>query len=206
MTKAIGIIQAEHRGYSAMLHCLDNLVRDIETRRTAPDFELFRLIFAYVRNFLDRCHHPKEDTYLFRTLAKRCPAAKSALVVLEGEHKIGPHLIDALVEAFEAYEEKGTAAFPAFREAARIYVDFERAHVKREETEVLPLAREWLTDEDWQKIDAAFANNDDPLFGALPQRRFQRLFSTIVALAPTPYGLGPASAATRQRNAKAGAS
>ena len=54
MIKSIAIIEAEHRGFGAVLHCLANLVRDIETRGQAPDFELFHLIVAYIREFLER--------------------------------------------------------------------------------------------------------------------------------------------------------
>jgi hypothetical protein len=39
-------------------------------------------------------------------------------------------------------------------------------------------------------IDSVFAENDDPVFGAAPTKRFEKLFSAIVAMAPAPYGLG----------------
>ena len=54
----------------------------------------------------------------------------------------------------------------------------------KEEREVLPLAREYLTAEDWAEIDAEFFDNKDPLFGEEPEQQFQKLFSTILKLAP----------------------
>ena len=106
---------------------------------------------------------------------------------------MGPTHIGALERALKNYETKGAIAFLPFRDAVNTYVAFERAHVKREDTEVLPLAREMLTAKDWSAIDAAFTANEDPLFGATAQKRFQKLFTAIVTQAPAPYGLGPAA-------------
>jgi branched-chain amino acid transport system ATP-binding protein len=190
MAEAIGIIQAEHRAYAAVLDCLDNLVQDVDTRGCSPDFELFGLILEYIRDFIDRYHHPKEDHYLFKALRRRAPEVSPALEALEDEHKRGPELIRALDWALREYQALGASAYSRFRDAARQYVAFERAHMRREETEIIPLARVRLTAGDWQTIDAVLTENNDPVFGAAPTKRFEKLFSTIVAMAPVPYGLG----------------
>ena len=68
------------------------------------------------------------------------------------------------------------------------YVNFERAHARKEGVEVMPRAQEVLTAEDWAPIEAAFSANDDPIFGRVPRSRFDNLYSRIVALAPAPMG------------------
>jgi len=50
-----------------------------------------------------------------------------------------------------------------------------------------------LTAADWDEANAAFAANDDPLFGAAPRAEFAALHARIVRLAPEPYGLGGAA-------------
>jgi len=190
MPIAIGIIQAEHRSYAAVLDCLHNLARDIGARGQSPDFELFYLVLEYVRDFIDRYHHPKEDHYLFKTLRRRAPEIAPALDELEAEHRRGTELITALDWTLRQYQGVGEAAYFAFRDSVQHYVAFERAHMKREETRIIPLARARLTIEDWQTIDNAFLENDDPVFGAVPTKRFEKLFTTIVAMAPAPYGVG----------------
>src|SRR5271167_1013523 len=190
MTEAIGIIQAEHRAYAAVLDCLDHLVRDIETRGYSPDFGLFYLILEYVRDFVDRYHHPKEDHYLFKALRRRAPEVAPILDALEDEHRQGPELIKTLDWTLREYQGAGSSAYSAFRDATQQYVKFERAHMAREETKIIPLARARLTAEDWHTIDAVFAENDDPVFGAAPTKHLEKLFSAIVAMAPAPYGLG----------------
>ena len=61
--------------------------------------------------------------------------------------------------------------------------------MRKEESEVLPLAERHLTAEDWREVDAGFTGNDDPI-ADLREQDFEKLFSRIVSLAPEPIGLG----------------
>ena len=55
------------------------------------------------------------------------------------------------------------------------------------------LAQKVLRPEDWQVLDAAFAENRDPLTGHKPSAEYEQLFSRIVRTAPAPIGLGGAA-------------
>ena len=57
---------------------------------------------------------------------------------------------------------------------------------------VLPLAQQVLGEADWRTLDAAFAENRDPLTGHPPSHEYEQLFSRIVRTAPAPIGLGEA--------------
>ncbi len=184
MANAIKIIQGEHRRVGAVLHCLDSVIRDIDTRVIEPDFELLHAMVYYISSFLFRFHHPKEDFYVFRALRRRYPPAQEMLEELEEEHRRGDQLIEHWRRALESYEYDGASAFDAFRKAASTYNRFEWSHMEKEEREILPLVREHLTGEDWAEIDAEFTDNKDPLFGEEPEQQFQKLFSTIMNLAP----------------------
>ena len=61
-----------------------------------------------------------------------------------------------------------------------------------EEDEILPVALEFLTQEDWKVINEAFSSNDNPLAGGEYKHELQKLFSLIVHIAPPPIGVGPA--------------
>ena len=63
--------------------------------------------------------------------------------------------------------------------------------MRAEEEEVLPRARQHLTDADWSEVDEAFAGNSDPMFGATANDEYDSLFRRIAHLAPPPIGVGP---------------
>ena len=191
MTQAISIIKREHRNLGAVLSCLDALVDDIDRSGHTQDFRVFHAIINYLEGFLDRYHHPKENDYLLPALRRRCADSARLLDRIEAQHHQGDELLKEFREALSAYEYGGPEKFPAFRDLVKEYVDFQLGHAHTEEREVLPLARKHLTEADWEVIDGAFLNNDDPLFGESRRQEFDSLFKVITTLAPAPYGAGP---------------
>jgi hemerythrin-like domain-containing protein len=63
------------------------------------------------------------------------------------------------------------------------YTAFVWDHLGREEGVILPAAQRLLSAEDWEAIDAAFTQNQDPRFGGAGEREYRQLFSRIVNLA-----------------------
>ena len=186
---AIATIKEEHRNLGAVLSCLNALVDEVEARGLQPNFKVFHAILNYLESYLDRFHHPKEDSHLFPAVRRRCPEAAETLDELDRQHRQEATLMHGLRFALAAFESRGSEAAAGFLEAARRYTDFERQHAFLEEREILPLAREHLTEDDWAPIDAAFSANDDPLFGKAPKREYRELLRTIVNLAPAPHGV-----------------
>ena len=191
VNEALSIIKREHRNLGAVLSCLKGITRDLEHGAKNPDFRIFHGLLTYLSTFLHEFHHPKEDAHLFPALRRRCPHAAGILDELEEQHHHGESLLDDLRKALSIYEFQGAIGFGVFRDAVNTYVTFEQDHAWREEREVFPLAREYLSDEDWKRVHTAFSANEDPLFGETRKKEFETLHSAIVNLTPAPYGLGP---------------
>ena len=88
------------------------------------------------------------------------------------------------------YEERGAAEFKPFADAVDRYVKRYFEHIRKEEREVMPLARRVLSEQDWADIEEAFARHRDPLAGVPPDATYDQLFSRIVQTVPAPYGVG----------------
>jgi hemerythrin-like domain-containing protein len=188
---AIEIIRDEHRALGAVMHGMLYLIREIRYGGAAPNFAVFQAVLAYIEAFPEKFHHPKEDAYLFAYLRMRHPDAAPLIDRLHGEHVIGAEKIRRLADALARYEKGGAVEFTAFAEAVSAYAAFHYDHMRIEEDELIPLARKYLTPDDWAEIDAAFAGHTDPLFGVKESEHYTELFRRIVNLAPPPLGLGP---------------
>ena len=186
--QAINIIKQEHLNYLALLQCLGHLAAEANKVGAEPDRRLFDSIVEYIESFLNRYHHPKEDDYLFRALLKRQPESQALIQRLHQQHIEGEDLLRDLKDALASCEGDGEAAWTRFAEAVSSYRDHQYNHMRCEELEALPLAKEHLTSEDWEEIDAAFCAHDDPLFGDDRRDEYRRLYSKIVASVPAPYG------------------
>jgi len=188
--QALEIISAEHRGMWRLASALDGLRAQLLAGPTGGEAAAVVAMLEYLQAYTDRLHHPKEDQFLFRLLRQRSAEADAQIERLEGEHRNGPGYLDRLLTQARALAAGAEVDLPAFCAGLKSFVEHQQAHIRLEETTVMPLARRVLTEEDWREADAAFAANDDPLFGAAPRAEFAALHARIVRLAPDPYGLG----------------
>jgi len=187
--KAIQKIRDEHRTLSAVLHGLKQLARDAQNAGVRPGFEVFRAMIRYIDEFPEQLHHPKEETYRFTRRVNRYPNAAHLVIELQDEHLNGARLVRELERSLMFFEDRWPEAAAEFLGAVDAYADFHWKHMRKEEQELLPLAEEHLTADDWHKIDAAFDVNRDPIAG-MHERDLQALFTRIVSLAPAPVGVG----------------
>jgi len=189
MKESIGILKSEHRSISAVLLGLKHLAEMAQDARVKPEFQVFRSMLRYIDEYPERLHHPKEDEHLFARLVKRHPAAGRLVDELKAEHVQGARLVRELERKLVFFEEGWPEGAAEFLGAVDAYADFHWKHMRREETEVLPLAEKHLGEDDWRAIDRAFQANEDPI-AKIEERDFQSLFSRIATLAPAPVGLG----------------
>jgi branched-chain amino acid transport system ATP-binding protein len=194
--KAITIIQDEHRAITAVVEGLRHLVAEVGAGHMAADHQLFGAMFHYIEAFPERLHHPKEDDHLFARLRVRRPDWAPTLDALAREHVVGRERFAELKALWERYRAD-PAAFAPFAEAVERYAHFHWRHMRKEEDEVLPLAAEALSADDWAAIDAAFASNEDPVVGVPASKAFRELFKRIVTIAPPPWGVGPEASPPR---------
>jgi hemerythrin-like domain-containing protein len=193
VVSALNIIKDEHRSIAAVLHGMQELVRRIRERGEKIDPRVFRAMLYYLDTFTERMHHPKEDRYLFEPL-RRLGAAPDALIAeLEREHAEGDAALRRVEQCLLRYEEGGEKEFPGFAREVDRFVEGYWEHMRKEEENVFPLAKQLFTPSDWDALDRAFSANSDPLESDRNERDFRRLFSRIVSLAPPPIGVGPRS-------------
>ena len=194
MTHAtIRIIREEHAALSAMLRSILLLLAQHRRQGTLPDFAALRAMLFYVDEFPEKRHHRKETELLFPKLRARTPLSRDMLDHLDGDHASGERSIRDLEHALLGFEMIGEPRRQAFEEATERYVSFYLAHMAMEEQQILPLAEQVLTADDWADLDEAFSANRDPLTGHEPEADYRALFTRIVNMVPAPIGLGAAS-------------
>jgi hemerythrin-like domain-containing protein len=187
--KALQKIRDEHRSISAVLHGLKQLARDAQNVAVKPEFAVFRAMIHYIDEFPEQLHHPKEDMYLFPPIAARAPESQVLIDSLRREHKDGARLVRELERSLVFFEDSWPLGAGEFLQTVDAYADFHWQHMRKEESQILPLAERCFSPADWAMVDEAFDVNHDPIAG-VKERDFQALFSRIVNLAPEPVGLG----------------
>ena len=192
LNSALATIHDEHRSLAAIVHGLKYIIREVREKGIAPDFKLIWAMIYYIDAFPEKLHHPKENVYLFAKLRQRTHEADTVLDELERQHTEGGRHVRELEHALGYYEADKPDGFEVFAAAVEKFAELTWEHMNLEEKMIIPLAKKYLTPEDWIEIAEAFGENGDPRFGAEPDHEFRNLFSRIVNLAPPPIGVGPA--------------
>ena len=179
MSDAIDLIHRDHVNMNKVLAVMGDIVDGLETAAEPErDLDLLTSVVYYIRLYPDRCHHPKEEKYLFKALGPRKAEARDLIKQLERQHIEGSKRIDAVDAALKDYDRTRGDLAP-LRQAVHDYIAFQRDHMDLEESRLLPLAREALPNDDWGAITLAFAGDADPMFSENLETGFRVLFDRI---------------------------
>jgi hemerythrin-like domain-containing protein len=189
---ALRIVREEHERLAAVVHGMRYLVRTIREKAVQPDLRVFRAMLLYISEYPERLHHPKEDLHLFAPLRAHTREHDATLAELEAQHANGEAMVRRLEHLLLRYEFGGEREFAPFAEQVEFYADFYFRHMRTEEEIIFPALLAHFSTADWEQADDAFSANDDPLSGTDLKHDFERLFTVIVSITPSPVGLGPA--------------
>lgn len=143
---------AEHRGILLMLKVMEKIAGRMKRGETL-DEEHLRKMVEFLRNFVDKCHHGKEEGILFPEIAKTA-AHVGTVNELLGEHMTGRDLIGGIVASLLAYAPGNPDAFHIAVNCEE-YVRLLARHIEKE-TPLLVAADTELADAAQDEIGRRF--------------------------------------------------
>jgi hemerythrin-like domain-containing protein len=179
MSGPLAIWHTEHIYFRRLLELLQQEL-DTFHRGERPNYELMLDVVAYLRDYSDQFHHPREDV-AFARLAVRCPDLKLELARLVQEHRVIARAGETLQQHLEAILGGSMIARAEVEVAAATYLVYYGNHIAKEDELVLEQAAKKLTPEDWQAVRNAVVAKPDPLFGDRPEERYKALRRRISA-------------------------
>ena len=181
MPDTLFLLRLEHGNLSKLLRLIEDQVAAADAG-IPMDEELLSLACEYFSDYPDRCHHPKEDL-VYRRLSERDPDSRAGLRDLVVEHRRLHQLTESFAEAVRRLREEPQSAQPSSREVIREFTERYRQHMRDEDERFFPLAEERLSKDDWDSLDFATFDRDDPLFDHAAEERFSALRERIDELA-----------------------
>ena len=179
MSGPLAIWHTEHIYFRRLLELLQDQL-DSFHRGERPNYELMLDIVAYLRDYSDQYHHPREDV-AFARLAQRCPDLRLDLARLAQEHRVIARAGETLRQHLEAVLGGSMIPRAEVEVAAATYLVYYGNHIAKEDELVLERAEKALTPEDWKAVKAAVTPRPDPVFGEHPEERYKALRREIAA-------------------------
>lgn len=178
MTGPVAHWHTEHVYFRRLLELMQAEL-DAFHRAERPNYELMLDIVAYLRDYSDQFHHPREDA-AFERLAVRCPDIKLELARLQQEHRVIARAGETLRQHLENILAGAIVPRAEVEVAIATYLVYYGNHIAKEDELVLTRAAELLSPGDWDAVKAV-SGPADPLFGDRPQDRYRALRRRISA-------------------------
>ncbi len=173
MIDPIAAWHEEHVYFGRLLELLRRQL-DVFHRGERPNYELMRDIIAYLRDYGDQYHHPREDE-AFERLARRCPDMELPLARVQQEHRVIAHAGEKLLQQIDSIMAGAMVPRAEVENALATYLVYYGNHIAKEEEDVLARAAKELTRDDWDAVKKAVSPMRDPLFDGEPEVRFREL-------------------------------
>lgn len=157
---AVASWREQHSYFNRLLHLLHEEA-DILHAGGRPNYELMLDIIAYLREYGDGMHHPREDE-AFRRLSEHNPRMRKIVWRLHQEHRVIAQAGEALSSLLEQAMDDAMLTREQIEAAAATYVVYYAHHIAREDEEVLPVALRDFTEADWKAVIAAGAPSGNP--------------------------------------------
>ena len=161
-------LRREHGEMARLMRTLWFKVRALQADRE-EDYELMERMLAFMTDFPDRYHHPRENL-LFDAISQRTSEVDDVIANLRRQHEeIASHGKELLTLLGAAEAGEPTSKQEIVRECHE-YIMAESRHMHEEEFAVFPLAESVLTPAEWDRLhdQSAGLRVDEPM----ERRRF----------------------------------
>lgn len=161
----IGVFMAEHRLIERMVELMNRELGKIRQGGKAPDLVFLDGVLDFAKTYADACHHGKEESILFDTLAMKNLSSehKKQMDELVLDHIRNRRIINGLENAREAYLKGEPEGADSIVAVSQSFADFYPGHMEKEEEGFFPIAMDYLSRREQQEMVKRFWDFDREL-------------------------------------------
>lgn len=177
---ATEVLKHEHQAILIVIGAAEKEAATIgETGKMHAD--TVRQMADFLKNFVDRCHHAKEEKHLFAMLHTHGMALTSGpLAVMLREHEQGRAHVRAIVEAVGKTGNPSVANARKVKDQLSAYAALLRGHIDKEDNVLYPMADRLLTADEQNALMQAFERVESEEMGAGVHESYHAWIETLV--------------------------
>ena len=159
MGRATEDLRREHESILHAFKIYDNIMSS-DSREDNVFLKYYGQLIYFLKIFVDKCHHGKEEGYLFKRLAVKGKPNEDEIVnnLLE-EHKLAREYISMMSDALVKKD------IPELKNYALKYRDLLRSHIDKENNGIFMIADELLNDSEQDMLYEKFEAHEENVIG-----------------------------------------
>jgi hemerythrin-like domain-containing protein len=176
--KATQQLKDEHEGIRTMLNILDKVCTKLE-KEGALEREHFDGILEFLKIFVDKCHHAKEEEILFPAMIAASDEAIAPTVALRADHEAGRGYLASMSRAYTALMHGDSSTSGSVTENGRAYISLLRDHIAKENNVILEVADKKFSDAQQNELFEGFERIEEERIGHGKHEEFHGLLDTL---------------------------
>ena len=169
-------LKAEHEGIKLMLKILDKVFAKPE----GINHEHFTKILEFLKVFVDKCHHGKEEDLLMPAMIEAgVSKEKGAIKFTLMEHAEGRVYIKGMSDAFDRIKKGDSKASGKIVENGNNYIDLLIKHIDKEESILFPMADKVLSQAKQTELEEGFEKLEVERIGLGKHEEFHKLLHQL---------------------------
>lgn len=171
-------LRDEHEGIMLMLRIINGVCRQLASSGSI-DQEHFERILEFLKIFVDKCHHGKEEEVFFPALVAAGIPHDGPIAAMLFEHEIGRKYVRLMCAAFERYKLKDASATDAITQNAQNYIALLTDHIDKENNILFAMADDRLSQKDNDELLVRFEAIEESRIGGGKHEEFHNLLHKL---------------------------
>lgn len=177
--KATKQLKDEHEGVLLALSILDKINKKLEHKEKVDPSHLEQLL-EFLKTFVDKCHHSKEEDVLFPEMEKvGIPKDGGPIKMMLAEHDMGRSYIKGLSEGIEKYLAGDLEAGQQIVKNAKSYISLLKDHIEKENNILYEIADMHLSPRQQSDITKQFDKIEKERVGKGKHEQFHKMLNKL---------------------------
>ncbi|MBP1748847.1 MAG: putative cytosolic protein [Deltaproteobacteria bacterium] len=179
--KATQQLKDEHEGVRTMLRIIEKICDKLETAGSI-DKEHFDGVLEFLRVFVDKCHHGKEEELLFPALVAAGVPEDGPIAVMLREHETGRGYVRAMSHSYSAYVKGDRSSSKDIMQNAHGCIGLLRDHIEKENNVLFVMADDRLSEKKQDELFEGFEKIEQERIGVGKHEEFHDLIKRLSAI------------------------
>ncbi len=173
------VLTEEHTVIKRVLTALETAAEQLEKGKPVP-LEIFSKGIDFIRNFADKCHHHKEEDFLFtKAVEAGLPKEGGPIGVMLHEHELGRELVKKTAEALKKYSTGDVKATKELTGNLQQFIELLREHIDKEDNILYPMIESMLPEKEQKSLSHAFEKVEEEEMGEGTHEKYLKLAEEI---------------------------
>ena len=152
----------EHKAILIALNIIEKMCENVQNNNKETDYKDIEDIIGFLKVFADKCHHGKEEDFLFPALERvGIKNENGPIGLMLAQHRQGREFIKQMQESIE----KKVINKDKFVDSASSYVNLLRNHIEKEDTNLFPLSDVRLSESTQVELRKDFEKLENDVIG-----------------------------------------